>query len=245
MRLELRGLTKQYDEGRIVLQPIDLCDEVRTLAIIGPSGGGKSTLLRIIGGLLPPSGGMLCVGGEPVIWQEKELARYRRRLGYVFQQGGLFRHLTAEENIVLPLVKVHGYAAAQARERAGQLLDRFGMRADAHKKPAALSGGQQQRVAIARAIAARPSLLLLDEPTSALDPEYTTEVLDLVSELKADGLDFIIVTHEMGFARHACDTAAFLCEGRLMEYGPSGKLFASPQTEQLSHFLGKLLEWNV
>ena len=245
MRLELHGLSKQYDEGKLVLQPLELCDEVHTLAVIGPSGGGKSTLLRILGGQLRPSGGTLCVNGEPVVWQEKELARYRRRLGYVFQQGGLFRHLTAEENIVLPLVKVHGYTAEQARGRARALLDRFGMCGDAHKKPAALSGGQQQRVAIARAIAARPALLLLDEPTSALDPEYTTEVLDIVSELKADGLDLIIVTHEMGFARHACDTVAFLCEGQLMEYGPSAQLFAAPKTEQLSRFLGKLLEWNV
>ena len=125
------------------------------------------------------------------------------------------------------------------------LLTRFGLEEDILKKPAALSGGQQQRVAIARAIAARPNLLLLDEPTSALDPEYTTEVLDIVNELKQEGMDFIIVTHEMGFARHACEKAAFLCEGRLMEYGPSETLFHQPETEQLQGFLGKLLEWEM
>src|SRR5699024_5037694 len=113
------------------------------------------------------------------------------------------------------------------------------------KKPAALSGGQQQRVAIARAIAAKPGILLLDEPTSALDPEYTTEVLDIVNELKEEGLDFIIVTHEMGFARHACEKAAFLCEGKLMEYGSGSEIFDAPKSAQLKNFLGRLLEWNM
>ena len=126
-----------------------------------------------------------------------------------------------------------------------ELLARFGLKDDWKKKPAELSGGQQQRVAIARAVAAKPKLLLLDEPTSALDPEYTTEVLDIIHELKNEGLDFIIVTHEMGFARHACDKAAFLCEGTLMEYGESGQIFAQPKTEKLRRFLGKLLEWNM
>ena len=126
-----------------------------------------------------------------------------------------------------------------------ELLERFGLGADGHKKPAALSGGQQQRVAIARAIAAKPGILLLDEPTSALDPEYTTEVLDIVNELKEEGLDFIIVTHEMGFARHACEKAAFLCEGKLMEYGSGSEIFDAPKSEQLKNFLGRLLEWNM
>ena len=168
-----------------------------------------------------------------------------RSLGFVFQQGGLFRHLSAFENITLPLCQVHGYTRQEAEKRAAELLERFGLSGDGHKKPSALSGGQQQRVAIARAVAAKPRLLLLDEPTSALDPEYTTEVLDVVNELKNEGMDFIIVTHEMGFARHACDKAAFLCEGSLMEYGDSASLFARPKTGQLERFLGKLLEWNV
>ncbi len=245
MRIEFHGLSKKFDDGRIVLDAMDFNDDVHTLAIIGPSGGGKSTLLRILGGLILPTSGTLAIDGELVPGDEPGLQRYRKDLGFVFQQGGLFRHMTAMENIVVPLVKVHGYSEEAARERGELLLDRFGLKDDADKRPAALSGGQQQRVSIARAIAAKPKFILLDEPTSALDPEYTTEVLDLVDELKGEGLNFIIVTHEMGFARHACEKVAFLSEGKLSEYGESASLFDNPQSDQLKRFLGKLLEWNL
>lgn len=245
MKIEFQGLTRQFDNNRVILNPMDFSDDIHTLAIIGPSGGGKSTLLRILGGLILPTAGQLMVDGKKVPSDEASLQKYRRELGFVFQQGGLFRHLSAFENITLPLCQVHGYTRQEAEKRAAELLERFGLSGDGHKKPSALSGGQQKRVAIARAVAAKPRLLLLDEPTSALDPEYTTEVLDVVNELKNEGMDFIIVTHEMGFARHACDKAAFLCEGSLMEYGDSASLFARPKTGQLERFLGKLLEWNV
>ena len=245
MRIEFHGLTKKFETGQVVLQSMDFADDVHSLAIIGPSGGGKSTLGRILGGLLIPSEGEVSVNGKLLPKDDDELQKYRKEIGFVFQQGGLFRHMNALDNIVIPLMKVHGYSKEQATDRAMDLLTRFGLEEDILKKPAALSGGQQQRVAIARAIAARPNLLLLDEPTSALDPEYTTEVLDIVNELKQEGMDFIIVTHEMGFARHACEKAAFLCEGRLMEYGPSETLFHQPETEQLQGFLGKLLEWEM
>ena len=245
MRVEFQNLSKQYETGRIILNPMDFADDVHTLAIIGPSGGGKSTLLRIIGGLIAPTTGKLWVDSEEIEQNESALQQYRKKIGFVFQQGGLFRHMNAHDNIAVPLEQVHGCSRAEASDRAMELLERFGLKDDWQKKPAALSGGQQQRVSIARAIATRPGLLLLDEPTSALDPEYTTEVLDVIQELKEDGLNFIIVTHEMGFARHACDKAAFLCEGSLMEYGESAQLFGHPETTQLQRFLGKLLEWNL
>ena len=245
MRVEFQNLSKQFDPGQTILKPMDFSDEIQTLAIIGPSGGGKSTLLRLIGGLIPPTTGRLWVDSKEVTSNETDLQKYRRQIGFVFQQGGLFWHMNARDNIAVPLEQVHGYSRETACARAMELLERFGLKDDWKKKPAALSGGQQQRAAIARAISARPKLLLLDEPTSALDPEYTTEVLDVIRELKEEGMHFIIVTHEMGFARHACDKTAFLYGGSLLEYCESEQLFNQPKTKQLQQFLGKLLEWNV
>lgn len=245
MKIKMQSLSKRFADERYVLKNLDFDDDIHTLAIIGSSGSGKSTLLRILGGLLSPTAGEVYVAGERISRNEADLVRYRSQIGFVFQQGGLFRHLSALENISLPLLKVHHYDKSQARETAMALLKRFGLEHDGNKKPSELSGGQQQRIAIARAVAPKPKLLLLDEPTSALDPEYTNEVLDIVDELKKDGLDFIIVTHEMGFARHACDKVAFLHDGRLIEYGESSELFAHPKTTELGRFLSKLLEWNV
>lgn len=245
MRIELIGLSKSFSRGVIVLKPLDFCADVSTLAIIGPSGDGKSTLLRILGGLLSPTAGRLIVDHEEVTGEEGVLLTHRRRIGFVFQQGGLFKHMTAMQNITVPLIKVHGLTQGAAEARGMELLTRFGLGRAADKKPAALSGGEQQRIAIARAIAPKPKMLLLDEPTSALDPEYTTEVLDMINELKQEGMDFIIVTHEMGFARSACEKAAFLYAGQLLEYGDSEQLFANPGTEELRRFLSKLLVWRV
>ena len=245
MKVEMRGLSKHFRDSQPVLSDIDFCDDIRTLSIIGPSGGGKSTMLRIIGGLIPPSSGELYINDHELPRTEAGLLQYRKRIGFVFQQGGLFRHMTGLQNITVPLMKVHGLDKQQAEERAVKLLDRFGLVRDAHKKPGELSGGQQQRIAIARAIAPKPEILLLDEPTSALDPEYTTQVLDMVNELKNEGMNFIIVTHEMGFAWHACEKVMFLYEGRILETGPSSEVFSAPQTPQMKQFLSKLLQWNV
>lgn len=244
MHVKLEGIRKSFD-GVEVLKGIDFDEEVSALAIIGPSGGGKSTLLRIIGGLLAPTSGMMEVDGIAVDFSEPNLREYRTTLGFVFQDGGLFHHLNALDNVALPLQVVHGVPEAQARERSQELLDRLGLTRSLDKHPAQLSGGQKQRVAIARALAAQPRLLLLDEPTSALDPEFTTEVLDVVRDLKEAGTRFIIVTHEMGFARHACDTVAFLADGRLLEHGDAVQIFENPQTPELERFLGRLLEWSM
>ncbi len=245
MKINIQGITKSFDDKKQVLRSIDLEDDIHTLAIIGPSGDGKSTLLRILGGLINPSSGRIWIDNQEIVYNESFLTAYRKGIGFVFQQGGLFRHMTALQNITVPLITVHGYDKAVAKQRGMELLERFGLHHDYHKRPGELSGGQQQRVAIARAIAAKPKVLLLDEPTSALDPEYTTEVLDIINELEQEGMDFIIVTHEMGFARHACEKVAFLYGGNLLEYGMSDKLFADPQTDILKTFLGKLLEWKV
>ncbi len=244
MHISLKSLCKSFDDVK-VLDSIDFSDEVTTLAIIGPSGGGKSTLLRILGGLLPQTSGEVLINGKAIPSDEVELAKYRSTLGFVFQDGGLFYHMSARDNIATPLSVVHGIPEEEAERQADELLERFGIASESDKRPAQLSGGQRQRVAIARAVAARPQMLLLDEPTSALDPEYTTDVLDLLRTLRDEGTHFIVVTHEMGFARHACDKVAFLCEGRLLEYGKSSSIFDNPQTTQLQRFLSKLLEWRI
>lgn len=245
MKIKFQALSKQFDDGRFIINEMDYDDDIHTLAIIGSSGSGKSTLLRMLGGLLTPTSGTIWIDGQEIEQTDAALTAYRKQIGFVFQQGGLFRHMSALDNIAIPLVKVHGYDKTQANDRALELLKRFGLENEAHKKPSELSGGQQQRVAIARAIAPKPKLLLLDEPTSALDPEYTNEVLDIVNELQKEGMDFVIVTHEMGFARHACEKIAFLHDGKLIETGRSEDVFQHPQTEQLQKFLSKLLEWNV
>jgi polar amino acid transport system ATP-binding protein len=146
-------------------------------------------------------------------------------------------------NITLPLVKVHGKSPEEAAEIAMETLRRFQLAAHANKKPAELSGGQQQRAAIARAIAVKPRLLLFDEPTSALDPEMTSEVLAVIEELKEEGRDFVLVTHEMGFARHVADRIAFLCGGRIAEQGAAEALFTSPETQQCRDFLARILRY--
>jgi polar amino acid transport system ATP-binding protein len=242
MHISIRDLVVSYD-GKRALDGVNIDLDITTLAIIGPSGGGKSTLLRTIGGLQKPTSGTVALDGEVVDYDERTLPAYRANIGYVFQQGGLFQHLSARENIALPLREVHEMSPELADERAMELLERIGLAEEADKLPMQMSGGQQQRAAIARAVAPRPDLLLFDEPTSALDPVYTNEVLDLIDDLRREGMRFIIVTHEMGFARNACETCALLAGGRILEHAPSSEFFSHPRHEQTQRFLSRLLEW--
>lgn len=245
MRLELANLSKVYGELK-VLDGVDLLlEDVRSLVLIGPSGGGKTTLLRLIAGLETPAGGEILVNSHPVEYgSEDSLREYRKRLGMVFQAYNLFPHLTALENITLPLVRVHGYTSDKAREEALVLLERFQLADQAFKKPAQLSGGQKQRIAICRAVAIRPEFLLLDEPTSALDPEYTSEVLDLIGELKDDGMRLVLVTHEMGFARQAADHMLFVGDGGLIASCPPEEMFAGGTDSRVGRFFDKVLKYN-
>lgn len=243
MELQIDHLTKRF-KNQVVLDDISQHIQAQALALIGASGSGKTTLLKIIGGLLQPDQGSVGLNQLRLPNQEKPLIDYRRQLGYVFQQSGLFAHMTALDNLVCPLVQVHKLDKTKALDISERLLKQFGLWDQAHKKPHALSGGQQQRIAIARAMAHQPKVLLLDEPTSALDPEYTVEVLDMLKELQEDGVQMIIVTHEMGFARKACDQVAFLDKGKLVEVGHSEQVFAEPQTKACQQFLSKILEWS-
>ncbi len=243
MQLALNSLTKSF-AGHLVLDDLSVdFGELRSLALIGPSGGGKSTLLRIIAGLETPDIGTFTFNGASVRFDESSLREHRRHLGVVFQAFNLFPHLTALANITLPLEKVHGLDPSAAKDLANESLSRFGLADHSHKKPAELSGGQKQRVAIARAIAIKPRLLLFDEPTSALDPEMTAEVLEVIEELKNEGRDFLLVTHEMGFARHVADRVAFLSAGKIVEHGSAEQLFTEPQSQECRDFLARILRY--
>jgi polar amino acid transport system ATP-binding protein len=244
MKLELRNLTKSYG-SLIVLDKVSLSlEDIHSLVFIGPSGGGKTTLLRLIAGLETPDSGEIIINDLPMKYNsEVSLREYRKRVGMVFQAFNLFPHLTALKNITLPLVQVHGYEEKKAQEEAIILLERFQLADQAHKKPSQLSGGQKQRIAICRAVAIKPEFLLLDEPTSALDPEYTSEVLDLIGELKQEGMRLILVTHEMGFARQAADYLLFVGDGGLIAQGTPPELFDSSDP-RVSRFFNKVLKYN-
>jgi polar amino acid transport system ATP-binding protein len=240
MKVELRGVSKRLG-GHVIFADLSASLEFQhTLALIGPSGGGKSTLLRLLAGLLVPDSGSILFDGEPLPADPAGLRAHRSRLGIVFQAWNLFPHLSALDNICLPLTAVHGHSRPSAEKLARAVLARFQLSAHVDKSPAALSGGQCQRVAIARAVAIQPKVLLLDEPTSALDPEMTAEVLVLLDGLRSGGCPQILVTHAMGFARQAADNVAFLADGRIIESGEPSRFFSQPATDAARRFLEKV-----
>jgi polar amino acid transport system ATP-binding protein len=243
MKLELAGVTKCY-AGQTVLDNISASLAFpHVLALLGPSGGGKSTLLRLIGGLEKADKGSISLDGSALPTGERALRLYRSGIGTVFQSWNLFPHLDALSNVMLPLTQVHGQAYEKARTRSLELLARLMLKGHEHKRPAELSGGQRQRVAIARAVAIQPKLLLFDEPTSALDPEMTAEVLEVIADLKSDGRTFILVTHAMNFARTVADQVAFVAHGQILEQAPAHDFFHSPQSEIARRFLAKVLKY--
>ena len=240
--LDIRGVTKEFD-GQPVLKGIDLTvHEHQAFALIGASGSGKSTLLRAIDLLVEIDDGDILLDGNVITDPSVDSTSVRRQLGVVFQAFNLFPHLTVLENIVLGPVKAHGIPRRQAEADALELLARFGLADRAKERPDRMSGGQQQRVAIIRALAGKPRALLLDEVTSALDPELVGEVLELVAELKAEGMTMLITTHEMSFAREFADQVCFLSQGRIVEQGTPGQIFESPSQPETERFLQRHLE---
>jgi glutamate transport system ATP-binding protein len=225
-----------------VLRDVDLTvDRGEVVVVIGPSGSGKSTLCRAINRLEPIDKGEIRFDGRALPAEGRPLARLRSEVGMVFQSFNLFAHKTILDNVMLGPVKVRREKSAVVRERALALLTRVGIADQAGKYPAQLSGGQQQRAAIARALAMQPKAMLFDEPTSALDPEMVGEVLEVMTSLATDGMTMIVVTHEMGFARHAANRVIFMADGQLIEDAPPAEFFDHPRSERAKDFLSKIL----
>jgi polar amino acid transport system ATP-binding protein len=239
--LEVQGVTKAYGDEE-VLRGVDLAvREHEAVALIGASGSGKSTLLRCIDLLEDIDDGDVLLDGEVITDPSVDPVQARRRLAMVFQAYNLFPHLSVLDNVLLAPSRAHGFEREQAAESARELLRRFGLGDREGDYPDRLSGGQQQRVAIVRALATRPRALLLDEITSALDPELVGEVLEVVRELKEEGMTMLIATHEMGFARDVADEVCFLHEGRILERGEPGSVLRDPQRPETQRFLHRLL----
>jgi len=240
--LEVRGLVKCYGETA-VLRGVDLAvEEHQVVTLIGSSGSGKSTLLRCVDLLEEIDDGQVLLDGVDVSDPRADVAGEQRRMAIVFQAFNLFPHMTVLQNVTLAPRVVHRTPAAEADERAHELLRRVGLAAFSGAHPDRLSGGQQQRVAMARAMATDPALLLLDEVTSALDPELVGEVLETIRELKAEGMTMLIATHEMGFAREVADQICFLHDGLILERGEPERIFTEPTQPETQRFLRRLLQ---
>ena len=239
--LELTKVNKSFGDVRALVEVDLTVDHGEVLVIIGPSGSGKSTLCRSVNRLERIDSGTITLDGVALPEEGRALARARADIGMVFQSFNLFAHKTVLQNVTLGPLKVRKLSKEAAEENALRLLRRVGIESKARSYPAELSGGQQQRAAIARALAMEPKLMLFDEPTSALDPEMIQEVLDVMTELAADGTTMLVVTHEMGFARSAARRVGFMDEGRIVEVAPPGEFFERPSSERARSFLSKIL----
>ncbi|WP_297688953.1 amino acid ABC transporter ATP-binding protein [Ferrovibrio sp.] len=237
--LELVGLHKAYG-SLSVLRGIDLrVWPGEMVCVIGPSGSGKSSMLRCCNRLEESTGGQVVVDGVDITRADVDINTVRQHIGMVFQQFNLYPHLTALGNVALALRKVQGKSKAEAETLAMAALERVGLVDKARVYPAQLSGGQAQRVGIARAIVLEPKLILFDEPTSALDPETVGEVLKVMRQLRETGMTMLVVTHEMGFARAAADRVIFMDGGVIVEEGVPAAVFGAPQHERTKAFLAR------
>ena len=213
-----------------------------TIVFIGPSGTGKSTLLRCINQLTEPDKGRVYIDDDEVTGCGHRISEYRQRIGMVFQNFNLFDHLTAVRNVEIAPIKVRKMKPADARVKAMEELRRVGMQDWADHYPFELSGGQAQRVSIARSLAMDPEVILFDEPTSALDPELTREVLEVMKDLAKSGMTMLVVTHEMGFARSVATEVVFMEGGQIVEQGPPAEIMKNPKHPRTREFIGKIAE---
>jgi polar amino acid transport system ATP-binding protein len=237
--LEVKDIYKSYGNVQILKGVSFTMEKEETKVIIGPSGTGKSTLLRCINQLSPPDKGQVWLDGEEITNPKTNINKMREKIGFVFQDFNLFNHLTALRNVSIGLEKVKKIEKDAAQKRAMQELTRVGLEAQANQYPAQLSGGQKQRVGIARALAMDPDVILFDEPTSALDPELIGDVLDVMKSL-CGKVAMLIVTHEMGFARNVANEIIFMEGGVIVEQGSPKEMFTNAKMERTREFLGRI-----
>ncbi|HEY4353569.1 MAG TPA: amino acid ABC transporter ATP-binding protein [Paraburkholderia sp.] len=239
--INLSGVSKSFGATQ-VLRDVNLdVQPGEVLVLIGASGSGKSTVLRIMSGLETADAGEVWVNNVP-LHDARRAKEIRGHVGMVFQQFNLFPHKSALGNVTLALIKARRMSAADARKRAMETLDRVGLADRAEHYPSQLSGGQQQRVAIARALAVEPGIMFFDEATSALDPELVGEVTEVMRGLARDGMTMVVVTHEMGFARKTADRVVFMDKGVIAEQGAPEQIFVNPANERTRQFLHRVLD---
>lgn len=240
--IEIQDVSKWYGDFQILSECSTTINKGEVVVVCGPSGSGKSTLIKTVNALEPFQQGNIIVDGTALKDSKTNLAKFRSRVGMVFQHFELFPHMTVLDNLTIGQIKVLNRSTEEAKIKALQYLDRVGLTAHKDKFPGQLSGGQQQRVAIARGLCMDPVCMLFDEPTSGLDPEMVGEVLEVMSQLAKEGMTMMCVTHEMGFAKKVSDRVIFMDQGKILEDCPTDDFFNKPQErhERTKYFLEKI-----
>lgn len=238
---EVKDLCKSFGELQVLKGLNETFYKGDVAAVIGPSGSGKSTFIRCLNLLEQPTSGSIFFEGTDITAKGFDVNKHRQKVGMVFQQFNLFNNLSILDNVTISMEKVKHVSHAEAEAKAMALLKRVGLDSKAGSFPSQLSGGQKQRIAIVRALAFEPDVLLFDEPTSALDPEMVGEVLQVISDLAAEGITMVVVTHEMGFARKVANRVLFMDGGRIAEQGTPEEIFEHPQNPRTKEFLSKVI----